>query len=401
MEPTGLSAATPESPPAAAQRRSLSRAVLLRVASVLVGLVVACLVLEIALRVLDVDPTRLVTKRMLERTDLETLAYYECYSSNPNDEFRPLPDWSVGEWQLTTLSSPVKWHVANRIRETPWCVEYRLSSLRLRHPEIAAAPAPGVVRALVVGDSFVFGEGVPVEKTLTVQMAELLGPSCELINVGWPGWSTSDEVEATEQFVPDLGASRAIVVFTANDVEQTPELARQQNLIHDLINIRDARLGERTSQAWYAGRSRLLRFVGGSLEMRRIARETIDWYRDLYNPTKNSDNLARLEDDFRRLAERTDCQTVLVLYPLMEGLERDYPLAEVHAQVAELARSAGLPVLDLAPTFAGKRTSSLWVHEADHHPNGRAHSIAARAIVDWLKREHPGFLAPAATASQP
>jgi hypothetical protein len=54
----------------------------------------------------------------------------------------------------------------------------------------------------------------------------------------------------------------------------------------------------------------------------------------------------------------------------------------------------GLPVLDLAPAFAGQRTEDLWVHPCDHHPNGRAHAIAGRALADWLQRGVPGFLTP-------
>ena len=53
-----------------------------------------------------------------------------------------------------------------------------------------------------------------------------------------------------------------------------------------------------------------------------------------------------------------------------------------------------MPVLDLAPFFEGRKTSALQVHPADHHPNGKAHRIAAEAIVGWLRDEVPGFLAP-------
>jgi hypothetical protein len=52
-----------------------------------------------------------------------------------------------------------------------------------------------------------------------------------------------------------------------------------------------------------------------------------------------------------------------------------------------------LPVLDLAPHFAGRPTESLWVHTTDHHPNGIAHGMAARAIAHWLGRLE-GFIAP-------
>jgi hypothetical protein len=58
-----------------------------------------------------------------------------------------------------------------------------------------------------------------------------------------------------------------------------------------------------------------------------------------------------------------------------------------------MAEGAGLRVLDLAPTFAGRPTASLWVHPCDHHPNGGAHAIAARAIAAWLEHDAPEFTA--------
>jgi hypothetical protein len=84
---------------------------------------------------------------------------------------------------------------------------------------------------------------------------------------------------------------------------------------------------------------------------------------------------------------------VLALYPLLEGFEEVYPLQAVHDSVAAMARSAGLDVIDLAPAFAGRSTRSLWVHPSDHHPNGSAHAIATRALLEGLHRID-GFLAP-------
>jgi len=146
----------------------------------------------------------------------------------------------------------------------------------------------------------------------------------------------------------------------------------------------------------YSGGPRVLHLAGSLFEMRRITRATVQWYLDSYDPTVNGDGLRQLEEDFRALADLPDCRVAVVLYPLMFGLETDYPLAPIHARVAHMARNAGLPVLDLAPAFCGASTRSLQVHPADHHPNGRAHGIAAGAIVEWLRGDLPSFLSPTA-----
>ena len=85
---------------------------------------------------------------------------------------------------------------------------------------------------------------------------------------------------------------------------------------------------------------------------------------------------------------------MLVLYPLMFGFEGGYPLQFVHDRVREMAEAEGLAVLDVAPVFDGQSTRDLQVHPVDHHPNGRAHGLAARALAEWLRSDVPGFLNP-------
>jgi hypothetical protein len=45
----------------------------------------------------------------------------------------------------------------------------------------------------------------------------------------------------------------------------------------------------------------------------------------------------------------------------------------------------GVPVLDLLPAFQGRKAKDLWVSPGDHHPNERAHAIAANEIGRFLE----------------
>lgn len=359
--------------------------------SVASGLILACLLLESAFWVFDLQPARALTKRLLVKNNHTLGPRYDCYPTNPNGEFQPLPDTAHGDWSLFVNAIPPSELPLARLRETPWCVEYSRSDLTLRDPDYTEFAPLDVLRMAMFGDSFVFGEGVPIEKSLTRQALDVLGPGYELLNMGASGWNVGQELTALESWAPSVHAQRVIVVFTANDVEVTPQLRERQPYMHDLVNIRDGNLARHEAQAWYNVPSRLLRFVGSSLEMQRLRRDTIQWYKDMYDPLHNEDNLEAFADCLARMSARTDCQVVYVLYPLMEGLEGEYPLTEVHRKVGAMAQAAGLPVLDLTPAFAGQRTADLWVHDSDHHPNGKAHAIAAKAIVGWL-RTLPGFL---------
>jgi hypothetical protein len=384
-------AALPSASETADRRRSARRMLLMRLGSVVLGLLVALSLAEGVVRVFGIHPARMQTKRMLIN-ESDPSVQYHCYPSNPHGEFQPVPDLRDGNWKLLTYTfEPVQLPLED-IEETPWCVRYDFSSQLIRDREYPPDPPAGVARIAMVGDSFVFGEGVPLDRTLPRQVESLLGTGFEVINGGVVGADTVQEIQVLDSIVREAGCSRAIVVFIPNDISLTRPLARQQEYINDLIVLRDSYLDEYESRRWYTGHLRLFHIIGSQLTLRRVHRETIQWYRDCYDPRHNRLNLLALAADLRALADRPDCQVAFVIYPLLEGMERNYPLKDVHETVSRMARAAGLPVLDLAETLEGHRTESLWVHPADRHPNGRAHAIAAEAIVEWLQRDVPGFL---------
>jgi hypothetical protein len=349
---------------------------------------------EIGLRVTGWEPPARRSKRSLLDRSPNHRAWYDCYTSNPNGEFRSLPDVTVGSWLLVDNLLPPMPVPFEKLRETPWCVEYELSSQGLRDRERAADAVPGALRVAIVGDSFVFGEGVPVEKSLPAEMQRELGPSMEILNLGWPGDDTKRELARLSAAITSFRLRRAVVVFIANDVPMTPELQREQDYIHDLVQYRDAYEARSRGGSGRILGSRLLYLLGVRFDMRRVTSKTIRWYRDLYDPARNASGLRDLQASFAELAKLRDCRVVLALYPLLEGFEDGYPLQSVHDSVGAMARAAGLAVIDLAPAFAGRRTESLWVHPSDHHPNGSAHAIAARALVEGLRSTKNGFLAP-------
>lgn len=370
-----------------------SRQTWFRIWAVVLGLLAAVSVLEISLWVLGIEPTVELTKRNLRYygENNESLGFH-CYSSNPNDEFQPLPDLTQGTWQLYSYSLPPEQLPLETIEDTPWSVAYPRNSMGFRDVEHTPQPAEDVTRIAVVGDSFVFGEGVQFDGTLPVQINQALGPRYEVLNMGEVGASTQHEMALAYQAIEDLNVHRMIFVFLLNDIELTETLGAQQDYINDLIIFRDVHLSKRDASAWYKGHLRLLDFIGTRLQMRSIENDTIQWYRDCYDTSKNSRNLLQLEASFHELSALPDCRVAMVIYPLMEGFQDGYPFSEIHDMVRQLAENAGLPVLDLAASFEGLKASGLWAHPADHHPNRRAQGIAAKSIVSWLRRDLPDFL---------
>jgi len=71
-------------------------------------------------------------------------------------------------------------------------LRYRLNRWGFREPDFALAHPPTTLRGVVIGDSYVFGIGVPPDETLPVHLRAALaarhpGAAVEVINLGMPG----------------------------------------------------------------------------------------------------------------------------------------------------------------------------------------------------------------------
>jgi len=369
--------------------RGRRRVVFGRILCALGGVLVAWLVAEIVL--MFREPQRVRSTRYLINRQPPYEKYY-CYSSNPNGEFERLPPVSGVNWTLHDSTLEATEMPLDRLNENPYGVMVDTSEQGLRDRVYSESPGDGVLRIAGIGDSFAFGQGVSLKRTLFKQMETLLGEGYEVVNAAGVGRGTSEEADSLRTVAAGLNCRRAVVVFIVNDVNLDAGLTSQQDYINDLVNIRDRYLERHQADAWYSGHSRLLRLVGSWMDMRSIKRDTIQWYRDSYDRDINAANLNVLAADLERMAETPNCRVAFVMFPLLVDLETAYPFRDIHEQVGRMAREAGMPVLDLEPVFRRHKTSSLHVHPTDHHPNGKAHGIAAPAIVDWLRREVPDFL---------
>ncbi|MBI2372973.1 MAG: hypothetical protein HYV07_03130 [Deltaproteobacteria bacterium] len=341
--------------------------------SLLVGLGLS----EIALRITGFPPSRPVGKRLVSdptRPD----RFLHCYPSNPTGELGPAPRLDGRGWVVTDFVTGARVGGPETLAATPFCVEYKFSSDRLRDDELSDRPERGRRRIVLAGDSFAFGEGVPASLTLDKHLERELGPNLQVINGGASGLRTSDELGIVSSLCERFAAPFAIVVFVPNDVSLSPALEERERALH--------RLSSPTALEHHSPFKTL-----ALLERIRWAQEltddTIAWYSDAYDAKVNPVGLESLRSSFERLREQR-CGVSLVIFPLLERLDA-YPFAEIHREVTRLATKAGLPVLDLLPAFEGLPTKSLWAHPLDHHPNGRAHAIAAKAIASWVHGRAP------------
>ncbi len=251
------------------------------------GVLLALIVSEVALHFYE--PPRLRSMRLL--TNDHTNDVYHCYSSNPNGEFEELPHMSLGFWSLRDDISPLERFSHNRYmvkdaHETPWAVRVqrtRIGPVDFRDWKYEKTIPPGMTRIVLAGDSFVFGQGVPLELTMSRKLNEQLGKDVQVVNGGVPGLNTHHEVQCLDVIREELDFDSVVLVFIPNDISLNSELMKQQEFINDFINVRDG-AWQRSGRRWYAGHFALFELVGSYVDMRMIERDTRQWYLNMYDP---------------------------------------------------------------------------------------------------------------------
>jgi len=106
-------------------------------------------------------------------------------------------------------------------------VRIAINELGLRGAPRALHPEPPRRRLTVVGDSFVFSEGISEGELFTDRLQAHVGPDCEIVNAGVPGFGTGQQTLLVERLRANgftLGGTVVLVFFT-NDPSDNAGLA--------------------------------------------------------------------------------------------------------------------------------------------------------------------------------
>jgi lysophospholipase L1-like esterase len=361
---------------------------------ILVGLLVSfvtigvfLLVGEAAFRVLGVTPERfLMTGRM---ANARWTLLLDCYPTNPRGYF---------DIDLRLPESRERYHSVAPLRfdtvakRAPWAVEFRYNALRFRDAPLDAKPK-GTKRVIVLGDSFTEGQGVKAGDTAPKVLERLLNDAepgrWEVRNCGRRGTDFPALYEAFEailEYEPDL----VVYALTLNDADQSEAFHARQTYVNDWILDR-GRQTEEPEERPSAFRSRLFAFVGDRVESWRVGRETTRWYLDMWgepNREGRDRTFGYVREMNRRLQERGK-HLLVAPWPLFVGLEKGYPFAAVHDEIARFCLQAGIAHHDRLPLFRGQPSASFWVHPVDRHPNERAQRMAAEDLLPVVKKLLP------------
>lgn len=248
---------------------------------------------------------------------------------------------------------------------------YPINSKGLRGPE----PDPARPKVLLVGDSFTFGEGVAVADTFASRVeASLAGrfdPPPQVLNGGVPGYGTEAEAGRLPGWLKEFAPRAVVLVYVPNDPIPLEETIDRDDLL--------AR-GETPSGLF------LTRLVAGAIRRGAANREVEAWYESYYFGERRArwDAARAGIDDMRKRSVAAKAKFGVVIFPLIHRLA-DRPFAKIHDAVAAACAEMGVPVLDLTAALAREPDQALWVHPADHHPDARAHELAAEAMTPFVE----------------
>ncbi len=249
---------------------------------------------------------------------------------------------------------------------------YEINAAGLRGP----LPDPSRPAVLMVGDSFVFGEGVAYRDTFTARieraLSTRLSPPPALVDAGIPGYGSVHEAARLPEWLARFGPRAVVLTFLPNDaIPLDQSIARGD----DLLNVDQE---PPTSYLW--------RLVSNVLTRSARDREVEAWYRDYYTGSRSAywDEARAAIVDMAKRSAQSGAKFGVTIFPILHRV-KEQPFAEIHALVARTCRDIGVPCLDLGPVFAHETDRDLWVHPTDHHPDAYAHGIAAKAMTPFVE----------------
>lgn len=254
-------------------------------------------------------------------------------------------------------------------------VDVQINSQGLRDNEYSLTKPAGVYRVMLLGDSTTFGWGVPLNETSAKILERSLNAQripgydhVEVLNGGVGNYDTVQEVTYYETrgraFHPDL----VILVYFINDPEPVP-VEREGFLIDSSYLIAFS----------------VNRFDG---VLRRIGTRP-DWnryYSSLYDDNRPGFQACKAAlIDLVSTTKMENTKLLVAILPELHQINGRYPFTAAHQKIKDVLATEHAPVLDLIDGLRNHGPeSTLWVTPLDDHPNGKANTLVAAQIQDWM-----------------
>jgi hypothetical protein len=231
----------------------------------------------------------------------------------------------------------------------------------------------GVVRVMMLGDSFVFGPYLDDSDTLSARLQQRLGPGYQVDNFGMPGWGIDQMYLAYLEYVDVVEPDIVVAVYIDDDVMRVFEAFRGTTSMNKpSFDAVDGRL--------------MLRDGDDSGLFDRLAAVSIianRFYKHVYRP-RVSDRIARaLFRELARETRRRGQKLVVVRYPTKGEILRNWD--DQVFDFKELFGSEQIVFLDprdeMRAAAAAVGYRDFYLHD-DAHPAREGNRFVARYIAE-------------------
>lgn len=265
------------------------------------------------------------------------------------------------------------------------CIKYSLEnkSLDNKASEASQKSKTGKVIA-IVGNSFTYGEGVPVNRSYPEVMNRLIkktkSPEWNVINFGIVQGGIENISSVAFSKAVDSGPVRIIYTFMADDVPSISIMHSEIKRPYDNVN-RINPYDYFTGPPWLR-HFRVMYFDFYSEEIYE------NWVKGLYGP-ENFDGMAEFKGilaEMNSACKKRGVEFTVAIFPLLIGNRQDYPFEEINAYVRETLKDMHIGYCDLTAAALSVPSGKRWVHPIDHHPSVAVHEKAAAALNTCIGR---------------
>lgn len=253
-------------------------------------------------------------------------------------------------------------------------IPVKINNLGFRGPDISIQRPEGIIRIAVIGDSIIFGQGVPDQETLPALLQSLLAENCkgswQVVNAGVRGYNTSQDAAFFRERVLSLSPDGVILGITEiNDPEIEPFRYQPVRLENEMQGF-----------WWKFAPTRMFMIWRAQEDYLEASRNHI---RSLYDPSGRPWNnfIAALED-IKQQCSKSGAWLVAVTFPL---LENENTFASERARLHEKLSELEIDFIDPKPALEKYSWRDLALSPKDLHPNALCQGIYAKLVFEKLR----------------
>jgi len=266
-------------------------------------------------------------------------------------------------------------------------IEYRTNAQGLRNREISKDKPKQTKRILVLGDSFIWGDGISADELITLHIENMLGGygrGIEVVNTGKGGLNTTEEFARLKKHAPMVQPDLVVLFFFTNDVLRVEPKQTE---------------GSGKALSWKQRLKEVLR--RNSKFMAYLYYQYKNVYagkfgvpesllpQDYFNLDDSKPGWVAFKQaigDIQQYCNSRDIKLLFVFIPTLTSLNENYPYSELRNKVTAYVNERDIPQVDLFNILAPYDPVDIWVSPENTHWNNKATLISAEAVVQFINQ---------------